>query len=195
MEKSKQQEKSLEFYIRKHTVNLVMREARPKLSRRAIGVAIAALVLLGVAAQFLVRVPLAQVAQLEAAAERLEQQVEQLRAVNEGFDEVQAEYDRYFAASSVDERFVAEYAWGAELLEEELFTQVKVANVSFFQENLTVELEGVQPGQTAALMSRLSERAYVDSVNLYTVHAAETEGEGARVSMTIVFAPEGGEGQ
>jgi|GEM_PF-4398213 len=194
MEKSKQQEKALEFYSRKQTANLVMRETRPKLSRRAIGIGLAALVLLAVGAQFLVRVPLAQVAEMETAALRLEQQLEQLRAVNGGFDQVQAEYERHFAVSGMDEDFVAEYALVAGLVEE-LLTQGKVVNASFFRESLTVELEGMQLGQMAALMSRLSERPDVSSVNLYTVSGSETDGEGARVSMTLVFAPEGGEDQ
>ena len=194
MEKSKQQEKALEFYSRKQTANLVMRETRPKLSRRAIGIGLAALVLLAVGAQFLVRVPLAQVAEMETAALRLEQQLEQLRAVNGGFDQVQAEYERHFAVSGMDEDFVAEYALVAGLVDE-LLTQGKVVNASFFRESLTVELEGMQLGQMAALMSRLSERPDVSSVNLYTVSGSETDGEGARVSMTLVFAPEGGEDQ
>ena len=193
MEKSKHLEKTLEYYSRKQTANLVMRESRPAPSRRAVVLASAALILLALGVQLLVRVPLAQVAHLEQAALRLEQQLEQLRTVNGDLDALQAEYDRYFAAGNLEERFVADYAWVAELLAEEFLPQAKVAGVSFFQENLTVELEGVHLSQMAALLSRLSERPYVDSVNLYTVNAAaESDGEGASVSMTIVFAPEGG---
>ncbi len=183
-------------YPTKTTLNLMIRERRQGDMRILIPCALVGLLLVGLFCRYAVVERLAQAYRAEQSAIRAEQTLAQAEAELEIYDEVEAEYSRYFSDALFSKDIPQECMDVLAMMEKELMGKAQVSAYSFSGNTLRLQLKMSRFGVTSELLDALSRVPMVDYVSISTatddLHTSITEDQeeenwGSVVIMTITL--------
>ncbi len=155
-------------YPTKTTLNLMMRERRQGDLRVLIPCALVGLVLVWLFCQYAVVGRLTKAYNAEQAALRAEQALAGAKAELNSFDEVEAEYNRYFSDALFSKDIPQECMDVLAMMEKELMDTVQVTSYSFSGNTLRLQLKMSRLGVTSELLDSLSRVPMVDYVSIST---------------------------
>ncbi len=183
-------------YPTKTTLNLMIRERRQGDMRILIPCALVGLLLVGLFCRYAVVERLAQAYRAEQSAIRAEQTLAQAQAELEIYDQVEAEYNRYFSDALFSKDIPQECMDVLAMMEKELMGKAQVSAYSFSGNKLQLQLKMSRFGVTSELLDALSRVPMVDYVSISTatddLHTSITEDQeeenwGSVVIMTITL--------
>lgn len=155
-------------YPTKTTLNLMIRERRQGDMRVLIPCALVGLLLVGLFCRFAVVGRLTKAYKAEQAALRAEQALSQAREELETYDEVEAEYNRYFSDALFSKDIPQECMDVLVMMEQELMGKAQVSSLSFSGRTLQLQLKMSRFGVTSELLDALSRVPMVDYVSIST---------------------------
>lgn len=127
--------------------------------------------------------------QLEEEARECEETLADIQTRLENYDQVEAEYNRYFSRTLTADDMPLECMDILELVEEHLMSEGKVSSFQFAGNTLSLQITVDRLDDTSKIIAELSKEPSVASVNLYTAdNGTENETSGkATVMMTITL--------
>lgn len=155
-------------YPTKTTLNLMIRERRIGDLRILIPCAVLGAILLGLFCHFAVIERLAGAYKAEQAADRAEQALAAAEEELKNYDEVEAEYHRYFSDALFSKDIPQECMDVLNMMEKELMGKAQVASCSFSGNTLQLRLKMRQFGVTSELLDALYKVPMVESVSIST---------------------------
>ncbi len=172
----------------KTTLNLVIKEHGANYVRNTAISLILGFLLIVAFAKFGVadRISLANAAAKEAARARTE--YNDLVAANAGFDQVQAEYSRYF--SGLTDVYYVNCIDALNLVEENLMPNATVKSVALSNNTLSLILIGIDLDNASNIVKVLKGNEMISTVSFYVLDA--TQDSPPSLSMSIVLKAEGG---
>lgn len=183
-------------YPTKTTLNLMIRENRQGDMRILIPCAVIGLILVGLFCRYAVVGRLAQAYEAEQSAVRVEQDLAQVQEELEVYDEVEAQYNRYFSDALFSKDIPQECMDVLAMMEQELMDKAQVSSYSFSGNTLRLQLQMSRFGVTSELLDALSNVPMVDHVNISTAtddlrnpinNESEVESGRSVVIMTITL--------
>jgi len=155
-------------YPTKTTLNLMIRERKQGDLRILIPSALLGLVLVGLFCHFAVVERLAKAYRAEQSALQAEQRLEQAQTALLPYDEVEAEYTRYFSDALFTKDIPQECMDVLAMMEKELMGKAQVSAYSFSGNTLLLQLKMSRFGVTSELLDALSRVPMVDYVSIST---------------------------
>lgn len=183
-------------YPTKTTLNLMIRERRQGDMRILIPCALAVLLLVGLFCRYAVVERLTKAYKAEQNAVHAEQNLAQAQAELESYDQVEAEYNRYFSDALFSRDIPQECMDVLAMMEKELMGKAQVTAYSFSGNKLLLQLKMSRFGVTSELLDALSKVPMVDYVSISTatddLYTSVTEDQvdetvGSVVIMTITL--------
>ena len=166
-------------YPEKRDMNLAQRE-QPKHNSTVVAItAVCAVLVLGLVVKFGVLDVLGRVSDARDSADAAEQQLEQIQAQTDRYDEVLEEYQNYTLAAST--------MTGDVNPRDCLVEKAHVEAYAVADGLITVQMSGVTLQQVSAIYADLMKSDYVDSVQVYTATTQENEGDAVTANMTIAL--------
>lgn len=155
-------------YPTKTSLNLMIRERREGSLRLLILLALVGAILVAIFCRYAVIGQLLRASRAEAAADQAEQQLLQAQTELEAYDEVEAEYSRYFSDALFTDDIPVEYMEALDLMEEELMGKATVSSYNFAGNALMLQLNVSRLSVTSELIEALYRAPMVDSVSIST---------------------------
>jgi len=155
-------------YPTKTTLNLMIRERREGDLRVLIPCALAGVILVGLFCRFAVVERLAEASRAEQAAMQAELVLAQAQAELESYDEVEAEYNRYFSDALFSKEIPQECMDVLSMMEKVLMGKAQVSSYSFSGNTLLLQLNLSRFGVTSELIEELYHVPMVDYVSIST---------------------------
>lgn len=126
---------------------------------------------------------------MEQEAQECEKTLEGVQQRLESYDQVEAEYNRYFSDALTADDMPLECMDILKLLEEHLMSEGKVSSFQFAGSTLSLQITVDRLDDTSKIIAELSREPSVASVDLYTAdNGTEMETSGkASVMMTITL--------
>ncbi len=155
-------------YPTKTTLNLMIRERQQGDLRILIPCAVVGLILVGLFCQFAVVGRLTKAYKAEQAALRAEQSLAQAKEELKTYDEVEAEYHRYFSDALFSKDIPQECMDVLAMMEQQLMGKAQVSSFSFSGNTLRLQLKMSRFGVTSELLAALEEVPMVDYVSIST---------------------------
>lgn len=173
-------------YPEKRDMNLAQRE-QPKHNSTVVAItAVCAVLVLGLVVKFGVLDVLGRVSDARDSADAAEQQLEQIQAQTDRYDEVLEEYQNYTLAASTMTGDVNPMDC-LEMIQKKLVEKAHVEAYAVADGLITVQMSGVTLQQVSAIYADLMKSDYVDSVQVYTATTQENEGDAVTANMTIAL--------
>ncbi len=155
-------------YPTKTTLNLMIRERWHGDLRVMIPSALVGAVLIGLFCRYAVIERLNHASRAEQAAIQAEQTLSSVRQELTAYDEVEAEYSRYFSDALFSRDIPQECMDVLNMMEKELMSKVRVRSYSFSGNQLLLQLSMSRFGVTAELIEALYHVPMVDYVSIST---------------------------
>lgn len=181
-------------YPTKTTLNLMIRERRVGDLRIILPCALVGLLLVGLFCHFAVVERLTKAYAAEQSAERAESALAQAQAELKEYDEVEAEYNRYFSDALFSGDIPQECMDVLEMMEKELMDKARVTSYSFSGNTLQLQLKMTRFGVASELLEALYQVPMVEYVSisnatddLRTLTEGERESGESTVIMTITL--------
>ncbi len=166
-------------YPTKTTLNLMIRERRKGDLRVLIPCTLVGLLLVGLFCRYAVVERLNQAFQAEQAAIQAEQKLDEAQRELEAYDEVEAEYNRYFSDALFSKDIPQECMDVLAMMEKQLMGKAQVTSFSFSGNTLLLQLRMSRFGVTSELLDALYKVPMVDYVSISTatddLHTSITE--------------------
>lgn len=153
-------------YPTKTTLNLMIRERRQGDMRIIIPCVIVGVILVGLFCRFAVVGRLTAAYRAEQSALQAEQALSQAEEQLESYDEVEAQYNRYFSDALFSEDIPQECMDVLAMMEQELMVKAQVSSCSFSGDTLLLRLKMSRFGVTSELLDALSRLPMVDHVSI-----------------------------
>ncbi len=160
-------------YPTKTTLNLMIRERKQGDLRILIPCALVGLVLVGLFCRFAVVGRLTKAYRAEQSALQAEQELAQVQAALENYDQVEAEYSRYFSDALFSKDIPQECMDVLAMMEQVIMGKAQVSSYSFSGNTLLLQLKMSRIGVASELLESLSHVPMVDYVSISTA-AEET---------------------
>lgn len=155
-------------YPTKTTLNLMIRERKKSDLRVLIPAVVLGVVLVGLFCRYAVIERLAQASRAEQAAIQAEQALASAQQELENYDEVEAEYNRYFSDALYSKDIPQECMDVLNMMEKELMSKALVTSYSFGGNKLQLQLKMSRFGVTSDLIEALYHVPMVDYVSIST---------------------------
>ena len=155
-------------YPTKTTLNLMIQEHRTGDLRVLLPCTVVGVILLGLFCHYGVVERLTGAFRAEQAAEQAEQALAQAEAELQNYDEVEAEYNRYFSDALFSGDIPQECMDVLAVMEDELMSRAQVTSCSFSKNTLQLRLIMSQLGVTSELLDALKNVPMVDHVSIST---------------------------
>ncbi len=177
-------------YPTKTTLNLMIRERQQGDLRVLIPCAVVGLILVGLFCQFAVVGRLTKAYQAEQAALRAEQALAQAEEELKTYDEVEAEYHRYFSDALFSKDIPQECMDVLAMMEQEFMGKAQVSSFSFSGNKLQLQLKMSRFGVTSELLKSLYQVPMVAYVQILTatddLHTSITGDDGPESGESMV---------
>lgn len=178
-------------YPTKTTLNLMIRERQGGDPRVLIPAALVGAVLVGLFCRYAVIGRLNQAAQAEQAALQAEQALAQAQQELSVYDEVEAQYNRYFSDALFSEDIPQECMDVLDMMEKKLMGKASVTSYSFAGNTLLLQLNMSRFGVTSELIETLYHVPMVEYVSISTatdnLHTSITEEEAEETGESVVI--------
>lgn len=153
-------------YPTKTTLNLMIRERKQGDLRILIPCALVGLILVGLFCRYAVVGRLASAYRAEQSALQAEQELAQAQTALERYDQVEAEYSRYFSDALFSKDIPQECMDVLAMMEQVVMGKAQVTSYSFSGNTLLLQLKMSRIGVTSELLESLSNVPMVDYVSI-----------------------------
>ncbi len=178
-------------YPSKTTLNLMIRERRQGDWRVLLPCVLVGVILVGLFCRYAVVERLLQADRAERAAVEAEQALAEAQQELSIYDEVEAEYNRYFSDALFSKDIPQECADVLDMMERELMGKAQVVAYSFSGNRLQLQLNMSRFGVASELIEALYQVPMVDNVSISTatdnLHYSLTEPDVEETGESIVI--------
>ncbi len=155
-------------YPVKTTLNLMIRERREENLRLLIIGGLAGVILIALFCRYAVIGRLSEAARAEEAARQAEETLRQAKAELNAYDEVEAQYSRYFSDALFSDQIPQECMDVLRLMEENLMGKASITSYRFSGNTLLLQMDVSRLSVTSELLAALYQEPMVENVSIST---------------------------